>query len=168
MNTITSTSPRPGDAYMRQWTASSLVQVKACCLFGDNPLYEPTLTNSQLNHWKPTAMKFGSKYIYLKEIHWKYRLQNVRQFVQVSMHELHITGIHPSSIYRISAVAYPSALLRVPRRASGNMAHITGWGCWPQPHGSGRAKWSPCLTPHAPVLSSLSINRFKMGQYHLR
>ena len=33
----------PSDAYMRQWTGSSLVQVMACCLFGDKPLPEPML-----------------------------------------------------------------------------------------------------------------------------
>ena len=36
-------SLRLGDAYMRHWTGSSLVQIMACCLFGAKPLSEPML-----------------------------------------------------------------------------------------------------------------------------
>ena len=36
---------RPGDAYMRHWTMSSLVQIKACRLFGAKPWSEPMMAN---------------------------------------------------------------------------------------------------------------------------
>ena len=49
-------------AYMRQWTASALVQVIACRLFGAKPLPEPMLPHCQLDHWEQTSVKFESKY----------------------------------------------------------------------------------------------------------
>ena len=46
-NTINS-SP-PGDAYMRQWIRSVLVQIMACRLFSAKPISIPMLGYSQLN-----------------------------------------------------------------------------------------------------------------------
>ena len=34
-------SLRPNGTYIRQWTIPSLVQIMACCLFGDKPSSEP-------------------------------------------------------------------------------------------------------------------------------
>ena len=50
-------SLRPGDAYRHQWTASSLVQVMACCLTGAKPLPEPMI-------WKTFHWFFFSKIKY--------------------------------------------------------------------------------------------------------
>ena len=42
-------SSPPSDAYMCQWTGSTLVQIMACRLFGAKPLHEQTLTYCQLD-----------------------------------------------------------------------------------------------------------------------
>ena len=42
-------SSPPSDAYMCQWTGSTLVQIMACHLFGAKPLPEPTLTYCRLD-----------------------------------------------------------------------------------------------------------------------
>ena len=52
----------PGDAYMRQWTWSSLVQIMACRLFGAKPLSEPKLTYCQLDPLEQTSIIFESKH----------------------------------------------------------------------------------------------------------
>ena len=41
-------SLRPGDAYMRHWNESELIQVMACRLFGAKPLPEPMVDYCQL------------------------------------------------------------------------------------------------------------------------
>ena len=46
---------RPSDAYMPQWTRSSLVQLMAWHLFDPKPLPEPMMTYSQLGIWKHTS-----------------------------------------------------------------------------------------------------------------
>ena len=46
------------DAYMRQWTNPSLVQIMACRLVGAKPLSEPMLINCQLGYWKQRSVKF--------------------------------------------------------------------------------------------------------------
>ena len=43
VNHLLSNSLRPGDAYIRHWTGSPLVQTMACHLFGTKPLSEPML-----------------------------------------------------------------------------------------------------------------------------
>ena len=39
------------DAYMRQETKPSLVQIMACCLIGTKPLYKPIMAYSLLDTW---------------------------------------------------------------------------------------------------------------------
>ena len=51
-----------GAAYVRRWTASALVQVMACHLFGTKPLPEPILTYCQLDPEEQTSVKIESKY----------------------------------------------------------------------------------------------------------
>ena len=55
-----SPSTVPHIYYMRRWTRSALVQVKACRLFGAKPLPEPMLPNCQLDYKEQTAVKFES------------------------------------------------------------------------------------------------------------
>ena len=48
---------RPRDAYMRQWSGPSLIQIIACRLLGAKPLFELMLTYSQLNHKEQNSVK---------------------------------------------------------------------------------------------------------------
>ena len=49
MSIVEVNSLRPGAAYMRQWSGSSLVREMACRLFGAKPLPEPKLTYCQFD-----------------------------------------------------------------------------------------------------------------------
>ena len=55
-------SLRPCSTLPHQWIGLSLVQVKACHLFGTKPLPEPTLTYCQLGHQEKNSKKFEIKY----------------------------------------------------------------------------------------------------------
>ena len=63
-------SMQPGDAYMRHWTGSSLVQEMACHLFGTKPSPEPMLTYCQiyLYHQTSIRLELKVKYFTLKKI----------------------------------------------------------------------------------------------------
>ena len=61
----------PGDAYMRHWTGSSLVQVMACRLFGAKQLPEPMLANFQVYTLKQTSLKLQWKTFSLTKMHSK-------------------------------------------------------------------------------------------------
>ena len=73
-NRLRANSLNPRDAYMRQWTRPSLVQIMACRLFGAKTLSKPMLTYCHLDHWEYISMKFQSVF---KDFHWKNALQNV-------------------------------------------------------------------------------------------
>ena len=61
-------SSPPNAAYMRQWTGSSLIQVKACRLFSAKPLPEPMLDHCQLDSWVQVSVKFqGNLIIFIQE-----------------------------------------------------------------------------------------------------
>ena len=53
-------SLRPGDAYMRQKTNPSLVQIMACRLVGAKPLSAPILEYCWLDPWQHTSVKSPS------------------------------------------------------------------------------------------------------------
>ena len=77
----------PSAAYMLQWIGSALVQIKACRLFGANPLSKPMLVYCHLIPYKYTPVKFQSRY---KTFHWRkcirrYRLRNGGHFVHGEM-----------------------------------------------------------------------------------
>ena len=58
-------SPTPRNAaYLREWTGSTLLQVKACRRVGAKPFPEPTLTLSQLESYEQTLVKFKSNCVY--------------------------------------------------------------------------------------------------------
>ena len=57
-----SNSLRPSDAYIRQYTSRSLVQIVACLLSGTKPWSEPILQYSLHDPWKQLLVIFGSKY----------------------------------------------------------------------------------------------------------
>ena len=77
---------RPGDAYTRSWTLSSLAQVKYCPLFGVKALPELMMIYYQFGPDEVASIKFKWKYIIMPEGHiWKYRLQNGRNFVSGSI-----------------------------------------------------------------------------------
>ena len=61
-------SSPPSDAYMHQWTGSAIVQVMACCLFGDKPSPEPMLVHCQLDSWQQISVKFKSEFYHF---HWR-------------------------------------------------------------------------------------------------
>ena len=50
-----------GDAYMRNWTGSTLVQVMACRLLGAKPLPEPVVTYCQLDPQEQTSVNFFNR-----------------------------------------------------------------------------------------------------------
>ena len=54
-------SSKPSDAYTRQYTILTLVQLMACRLLGAKPLPEPVLTGCQLDPWEHISVKFKSK-----------------------------------------------------------------------------------------------------------
>ena len=59
---------RPVDAYMCQWTGSSLDQIMAWGLSSAKPLSEPMQTNCQLDPKEHKSMQFYSKFkIFIKE-----------------------------------------------------------------------------------------------------
>ena len=66
-------SLRPSDAYTRQKTEKSLVQIVACRLVGATPLSEPMLEYCYLDRWEQTSnfIHFNSR-----RCIWKSRLQN--------------------------------------------------------------------------------------------
>ena len=53
---------RPSDAYMRQQTIPSLVQIMACRLFGDKPLSEPMIVYCQMESNGNISMTFYLKF----------------------------------------------------------------------------------------------------------
>ena len=75
-------SLRPSDAYMRQQTRPSLVQI-----FGAKPLSEPMMTYCQLNHKEHISMKYYLKFrsFHSRNCIWNCRLWNGGHFVSVSM-----------------------------------------------------------------------------------
>ena len=77
----------PSAAYMCQWIGTVLVQIMACRLFGDKPLFKPVLGYCQLDHWEQISVKFKSKYeiFHTRKCIWKCRLWNVSHFVQGEM-----------------------------------------------------------------------------------
>ena len=59
---------RPGDACMRQWMKSSLVQVITCRLFGAKPLPEPILTFCHLDpSWHASVEFHQNTHIFIRE-----------------------------------------------------------------------------------------------------
>ena len=81
-------SSRPGDAYMRQYSISALVQTMACRRFGAKPLSEPMLPYFQLNTKEHILMKFYSKFEILNSgtcTSNECRLWNGGHFVSASM-----------------------------------------------------------------------------------
>ena len=69
---LTSVTHLP-DAYIRQWTGSSLVQVMACRLFGAKPLPETLLAYSQLDPPGHISMKLELEFYHFikKTCNWK-------------------------------------------------------------------------------------------------
>ena len=57
-------SLRPSDAYLRQQSRPSLVQIMACRLAGAKPLSEPKMEYCWLHPWEQTSVKYWSKLIY--------------------------------------------------------------------------------------------------------
>ena len=49
-----------------QWTGSALVQVMACCLFGNKPLPELMLACCQLDSWEQISVKFESEFYHFR------------------------------------------------------------------------------------------------------
>ena len=67
---------------MRRWTGQSLVQVKACHLFGTKPLPEPMLVYWQLDYREQISVKFKSEFSHFhsRKFIWKCRLPKWRPF----------------------------------------------------------------------------------------
>ena len=69
---------------MRRWIGSSLVQIKACRLFGVKPLHGPMLPYCQLNPWVQISLKFKAKFelyhFHSRKFIWKCRLPIWRPF----------------------------------------------------------------------------------------
>ena len=78
---------RLGDAYMCQWTGSSLDQIMACCLIGTKPLSEPKLAYCQSDPKEHISMKFWFKVksFQSRKCTQKYCLPNCGHFVSASM-----------------------------------------------------------------------------------
>ena len=55
-------SSPPSAAYMRQWTGSTMVQVRACRMFGTKPLPKPMLICCQLDFWEQISVKSESEF----------------------------------------------------------------------------------------------------------
>ena len=96
-------SLRPSDAYMCQWTKSSLVQIMAFRLFGAKPLSKPMLEYCQLEPAEPTSVTFKSKFnIFIQEMYWKMSSPKSRPFclgLNVLTHALPVWFlISPSSL----------------------------------------------------------------------
>ena len=74
----------PSAAYMRQWTASALLQIMACRLFGAKPLSKPMIGYCKVDPYKQNSVKFQSKYktFRSRKCVWKDRLRNGGHFVQ--------------------------------------------------------------------------------------
>ena len=72
----------PGDAWMRQWTGSSLVHIMPCHLFCAKPLPEPILAYCQLKSWEQISMKLELEFYHFHswKYIWKGRLPNWRTF----------------------------------------------------------------------------------------
>ena len=83
---IVNSSP-PSAAYMHQWAGSSLVQVKACRLFGAKPLPEPMLTYCQIDSWEQILVKFKWEFYHFhsRKCIWNVVCQNGGHFVQGEM-----------------------------------------------------------------------------------
>ena len=66
----------PSAAYMRQWSGSALLQVKAWRLTGAKPLFEPMLEYCWVVPWQQTSVRPKSRFIYF---HWRKCIGNCRQ-----------------------------------------------------------------------------------------
>ena len=79
-------SLRLNDAYMREFSIPTLLQIMACRLFITKPLYEPMLPYCKWNLIL-FSVKFCLKFksFHSRKCHWKYCLQNGCHFVSVSM-----------------------------------------------------------------------------------
>ena len=62
---------RPSDAYMRQWTRPSLIQIMACRLTGAKPLSEPMPEYCLLDPWEQTSVKFKKMHLDLLSAKWQ-------------------------------------------------------------------------------------------------
>ena len=64
--------------HMCESNGPSLVQTRACPLFGTKALSEPVLAYHQLESWEQTSLKSISKYnnFHWRKLAWKYNLQN--------------------------------------------------------------------------------------------
>ena len=72
-----------------QWTASSLVYVMACRLFGTKPLPQQTITYCHLDPGEQIQWKFNKiTMFFVKKMHLKCRLRNGSHFVSTSMYWL--------------------------------------------------------------------------------
>ena len=80
-------SLRPNDAYMRQKTRPSLVEIMACRLSGAKPLSQPMMTYYQLDPAEHISIKYHLKSIsfHSREGIWNYRLRNGGHFVSALM-----------------------------------------------------------------------------------
>ena len=92
-------SLRPSDAYMRQLTRPSLVQIMACRLVGTKPISEPTLVYCQLDPWEWTSVKYQwkLKHFHLEKCVNNRRLRNVGHLVSASMYVLNNAQLASSS-----------------------------------------------------------------------
>ena len=74
---------RPNDAYVRQLTRPSFVQIMARSLFGTKPLSEPVLAYCKLDPKEETSVKVQSKHkhAHSRKCIWQCRLQNDGHFV---------------------------------------------------------------------------------------
>ena len=80
-------SLRTSDAYMRQKTRPSLIQIMGCCLFNAKPLSKSMMTCCQLDHEEHISMKYDLKFIsfHSRKCIWSYHLWNGSHFVSASM-----------------------------------------------------------------------------------
>ena len=78
---------KPSDAYMRQYSIPTLLQIMACRLFGAKPLSKPMLPYCQLDSKEHIAVKCYLKFKRFQSMKctWTRRLRNGGHFVSVSM-----------------------------------------------------------------------------------
>ena len=123
-----SNSYMPGNSYMHQWTGSSLVQVLACHLFGDNyRSHHPVMTTCQ---WDPGDLKLIEISIQTPNISFKENLsENIDCIISAILFSLRCGKVHALLLRKIHT---PVGITKCLTISDKQQAHTNFWKISPR------------------------------------